>query len=209
MAAEIFETLLKNYKNPQLELHYNNAFELLIATILAAQTRDERVNKVTPIIFKTFSKPQDFLAVNAQNELEKIISSINFYRKKAVTIINTCKLLVEKYNGKVPEDVDELSSLPGIGRKTAAMVIANAYGIPAVFVDTHVLRTTQRIGLTTSDKPEVVETELKKLFPEKYWKDLCLLLIMHGKAICHAKNPTCYECPVNKWCNYFKTTTQK
>lgn len=204
MIKEILETLYKYYKKPQLELKFNNAFELLIAAILAAQTKDERVNKVTPIIFKKFAVPNDFLKADAQEELENIISSINFYKKKAVTIINSSKLLVKKYNSIVPKDVEELSSFPGIGRKTAAMVITNAYDVPAVFVDTHVLRTTQRIGLTENNKPDLVENDIKKLIPESKWKDFCLLLMMHGKQTCYAKNPKCNECPIKQWCRYYK-----
>lgn len=202
---QIFSKLLNHYNVPVLELKYNNAFELLVAVILAAQTKDERVNKVTPKIFQHFKTPADFLKEGVHDELKKLISSINFYQKKANTIINCCKILVEKFNGQIPKDVDTLATFPGIGRKSAAMVIANAYNIPAIFVDTHVLRVSQRLGLAKSDKPDRVEEELKELLPQEKWKDFCLLLIMHGKKICTAKNPNCTLCPVNDLCNYYRT----
>lgn len=209
MIEELLNSLRSYYKTPTLALQFDTPFQLLIAVILAAQTTDERVNKVTKELFKRFSCPSDFIYPNAEEELIKIIKSINFYRKKAATIINCCKLLIEKYGGTVPKDVEELSKFTGIGRKTAAMVIANAYNIPAVFVDTHVNRVSLRLGITKINKPKLVEEEIKKCVNKKDWKDFCLFLIMHGKSLCHAKKPLCNSCPLKTYCNFYKNETSK
>lgn len=204
MVKEILDALRSYYKTPTLELKFDTPFQLLIAVILAAQTTDECVNKVTKELFKRFRSPSDFLDSNAEEDLIDIIKSINFYKKKAATIINCCKLLIDKYGDTIPKDVDELSKFSGIGRKTAAMVIANAYNIPAVFIDTHVNRVSLRLGITKSTKPEIQEEEIKKCINKEDWKDFCLLLIMHGKSLCHAKKPLCDNCPLKTYCNYYK-----
>lgn len=196
---KIIDILLKEYPNPRTALNHSNPFQLLIATILSAQCTDERVNLVTRDLFKKYKKPQDFLKVPPE-EIEKDIYSTGFYKQKTKSIIKCCSAIVEKYNGKVPEDFDELCKLPGVGRKTASVVAGNAFNIPSIAVDTHVTRLANLLGFVKTKDPVKIEFKLKELLPEKYWIASSNLLILHGRKICIARKPKCSECVINKYC---------
>lgn len=200
---EVIEMLLRTYPDAKAELNFSNPFELLIATILSAQTTDVQVNKVTESLFKEYRTPEDFLKMSEDELMEKI-KSIGFYRNKSKNILATCKILVEKYGGKVPDVIEELMELPGVGRKTANVVISNAFGKDAIAVDTHVFRVSNRIGIAKSD--DVLDTE-KQLMEniEKYmWSKAHHLLIFHGRRICKARKPQCNKCPLTEYCLYYR-----
>ncbi|SNZ11298.1 endonuclease III [Hydrogenobacter hydrogenophilus] len=199
LVIEIIRRLERVYPN-KLELHFNNPFELLIAVILSAQTTDAKVNEITSTLFKKYSTPEDFLKVPIE-ELERDISSINYYRKKAKFIKGACQILVEKYSGEVPKSIEELTELPGIGRKSANMILYNAFGInEGIAVDTHVARVSKRLGLTDQEKPEKIEEDLMRITPKEEWGKLSNLLILHGRYICTAKNPKHKECVLYDLC---------
>jgi len=201
-AKKIFDTLSKIYPEVRPALEYTSPFELLISTILSAQCTDERVNIVTKSLFKKYRKPEDYIRV-ASSELEKDIFSTGFYRQKAKSIKNCCKELIEKHNGKVPADFDELVKLRGVGRKTASVVAGNAFGIPAIAVDTHVKRLSNLLGFINSPDPEKIELRLKELLPESYWINSSHWLATHGRKICIARKPKCLECVIGKLCPSF------
>lgn len=200
--AEILKRLKREYPLAKIALEFETPFQLLISTILSAQCTDERVNIVTKSLFKKYKKPQDFLNVSNE-ELEKDIFSTGFYRQKTKSIKNCCKALLENYNGKVPTDFDSLNALPGVGRKTASVVAGNAFGIPAIAVDTHVKRLSNLMGFTESDNPEKIEESLKEIFPPKEWINLGHYLMNHGRKICIARRPKCNECIVGDLCPGF------
>lgn len=201
-AKEVFDILKKEYPVVKSALDFTTPFELIIATILSAQCTDARVNIVTKDLFKKYTSPQDFLDVPVE-ELEKDIFSTGFYRNKAKSIKNCCRMLVEKYNGDVPADFDALTELPGVGRKTASVVAANAFGIPAIAVDTHVKRLANLLGFIESDDPEKIEMRLKELLPEEEWINSSHYLISHGRKICVARRPKCLECVLGEICPSF------
>lgn len=201
-AKEIFSLLKKEYPEVKSALNFSNAFQLLIATILAAQCTDERVNIVTKDLFKKYRTPADFLAVSNE-ELEKDIFSTGFYRQKAKSIKNCCKSMVENYKGKVPKDFDEINKLPGVGRKTASVVAGNAFGIPAIAVDTHVIRLSNLLGFIDSKDPVKIEFKLKALLPEEDWVNSSHWLATHGRKICSAKKPKCLQCVLGNICPSF------
>jgi endonuclease-3 len=201
-AAEIFSVLNKEYPDAKSALNFKNPFQLLIATILSAQCTDERVNIVTETLFKKYRKPEDFVNVGSE-ELEKDIFSTGFYRQKAKSIKQCCDALTENYNGKVPADFESLNKLPGVGRKTASVVAGNAFGIPAIAVDTHVRRLSNLLGFIKSKDPEKIEFKLKELIPEKDWVRSSHLLAAHGRKICIARRPKCLECKVGDYCPSF------
>ena len=197
---EIINTLEKIYPEAKTALKFENPFQLLIATILSAQTTDERVNKVTSTLFKKFKKPDDFVKVSL-DEIMKEIKSVNFYRNKAKNIKKLCEILVKEFNGKVPDKIEELIKLPGVARKTANVVLSQAYGkAEGIVVDTHVKRVSNRIGLTENIEPEKIEKDLMKIIPKEKWIDFSFRLILFGRNICKAKNPDCKNCPLNKIC---------
>ncbi|MDR3609561.1 MAG: endonuclease III [Ignavibacteriaceae bacterium] len=198
-AKKIFSLLKKEYPDVKSALDFTTPFELLIATILSAQSTDVQINKVTPNLFKKFKTPQDYIKVPI-GELEKDIHSTGFFHAKAKSIKNCCKTLVEKYSGKVPETFDELNTLPGVGRKTASVVAGNAFGIPAIAVDTHVKRLSNLLGFIKSDNTEHIEIRLKELLPEKDWVKDSHLLISHGRKICIARRPRCSQCVLGDLC---------
>lgn len=200
-AKIVLDLLEKTYPNADCELNYQNPFELLIATMLSAQSTDKRVNEVTKGMFKKYPHPQDYLNI-PKEELEDIIRSIGFYRNKSKNIINTCRILVNDYNCVVPNEIKELVKLPGVGRKTANVVVSNAYQVPAIAVDTHVFRVSNRIGLAKSENVDGVESQLMKLIPKKRWSKSHHLLIFHGRRICKARKPDCDNCPVNNRCEF-------
>lgn len=202
-SKEVIDILLETYPDAKPELNYSNPFELLIATILSAQTTDVQVNKVTEKLFKDYKCPKDFLKLT-EEELEEKIKSIGFHKNKSKNILATCKILVEKYNGLVPDTLEELMSLPGVGRKTANVVVSNAFGKPAIAVDTHVFRVSNRIGLANSDNVFDTEKDLMKTIDRNMWSKAHHLLIFHGRRICKARRPLCEKCPLTSYCLYYK-----
>ncbi len=196
---EIFDRLKREYPEVKPALEYGTPFELLIATILSAQCTDERVNIVTKTLFKKYRTPNDYLKVSSE-ELEKDIFSTGFYRQKAKSIKNCCAELIEKHKGKVPADFEKLNSLPGVGRKTASVIAGNAFGIPAIAVDTHVKRLSNLLGFIESNNPDKIEFRLKELLPENYWINSSHWLATHGRRICIARRPKCFECVISDLC---------
>jgi endonuclease-3 len=201
-AKKIFSLLKKEYPDVKSALEFTNAFELLIATILSAQSTDVQINKITPKLFKKYKSPKDYVRVSNE-ELEVDIHSSGFYRAKARSIKNSCAVLIEKYNGKMPQTFEELNALPGVGRKTASVVVGNAYGVPAIAVDTHVKRLSNLLGFIKSDDPDKIEIRLKELLPEKDWVNDSHLIIAHGRKICIARRPKCRECVLGDLCPSF------
>jgi len=199
--------LKRAYPDARCSLNHSNAFELLIATILSAQCTDARVNMVTQDLFRKYRKPEDYLNV-PEKELQEDIRTTGFFRNKTKSIQGTAKALNEEYRGKVPQTMDELLELPGVARKTANVVLGNAFGIHAgVVVDTHVTRLSRRLVLTSEKTAEKIEQDLIALVPKKDWVIFPHLLIAHGRAICKARGPLCAECVVEKYCpsSYLKT----
>lgn len=202
-ARKIFDLLWKEFPDAKPALEYSNPFQLLISTILSAQCTDARVNTVTDLLFDKYKKPEDYLNVT-DRELEKDIFSTGFYRQKAKSIKNCCRMLIEKHNSKVPKDFDQLVMLPGVGRKTASVIAGNAFGIPSIAVDTHVKRLSNLLGFIDSPDPEKIEYRLKELLPESYWIVSGHLLMNHGRKTCIARRPRCTECLISKYCFSYK-----
>ena len=197
---EIIRRLKRTYPGAKCSLNHSNPFELLIATILSAQCTDDRVNIVTADLFRKYTKPEDYLNVSPR-ELEKDIQSTGFFRNKTKSIQGTSKVLLEEYGGEVPQTMDELLELPGVARKTANVVLGNAFGVKAgVVVDTHVTRLSHRLGLTQEKTAEKIEQDLMALHPKNVWTVLGHTLIHHGRTLCIARRPKCGECPVNELC---------
>ena len=204
---DIIRRLKRAYPDAKTALNHSNPFELLIATILSAQSTDARVNIVTADLFRKYKKPEDYLKVPA-HELEKDIHSTGFFRNKTKSIQGTAKLLTEQYGGEVPHTMDELLELPGVARKTANVVLGNAFGIKAgVVVDTHVTRLSHRLALSQEKTAEKIEQDLIPIVPKKDWVLFPHLMIYHGRKICKARNPLCAECAIEKLCpsSYLKT----
>lgn len=199
----VLDLLEDLYPDAKAELHFTNPFELLIATILSAQCTDVRVNKVTNDLFKELKKPQDFIELGEKDLIDKI-KTCGLGNSKGKNIIGTCKLLIGKHGGKVPETMEDLIELPGVGRKTANVVLSNAFGFPAIAVDTHVFRVSNRIGLANSNTVEKTELDLMENIAKKRWTKAHHLLIFHGRRMCKARNPQCEICPINKYCLYYK-----
>ncbi|HUI28612.1 MAG TPA: endonuclease III [Candidatus Acidoferrales bacterium] len=198
-AKKVLELLKREYPDARAALSFSSPFELLIATILSAQCTDARVNMVTPGLFAKYPSPKS-LAGADRKELEKEIKSTGFFRQKAKSILSTSKSIVEKYDGEVPRTMEELLTLDGVGRKTANVVLGNAFGIPGIAVDTHVRRLSRRLGFSKEDDPTKIEFDLMDLFPPKDWAMLSHLLISHGRRVCTARLPKCEGCIVNKLC---------
>jgi endonuclease III len=204
---QIIRLLKRAYPDAKCSLNHSNAFELLIATILSAQCTDARVNVVTQDLFRKYRKPEDYLKVS-EKELQSDIRTTGFFRNKTKSIQGTAKALMEHYGNNVPQTMDELLELPGVARKTANVVMGNAFGIAAgVVVDTHVTRLSHRLGLSEAKTAEKIEEDLILIVPKKDWVIFPHLLIAHGRAICKARNPLCAECVVEKLCpsSYLKT----
>lgn len=198
-ARKIFSLLKREYPEAKIALESENPFQLLISTILSAQCTDDRVNTVTKTLFKKYKTPKDFLKVKDE-ELEKDIFSTGFYRQKSRSIKACCSELIAKHGGKVPSDFETLVQLPGVGRKTASVIAGNAFGIPAIAVDTHVKRLSNLLGFIESEDPEKIEFRLKELLPEKDWIISGHLLMSHGRKICVARRPKCSECFIGALC---------
>lgn len=200
---DIIKILEKEYNAEGCALKFNTPFELLIATMLSAQTTDITVNKATDILFKKYDTPFDFAKLNTA-ELEEYIRTCGFYKTKAQNIINTSRILVDKYNSEVPQEMDKLVELPGVGRKTANVVLSNAFGKDAIAVDTHVFRVSNRIGLASSEDVLKTEMQLMENIPKEYWSRAHHWLIWHGRRVCSARKPKCKICMINKLCKYYK-----
>ena len=203
---KIFEILSELYPNPQTELTYDGPFQLTVAVILSAQCTDQRVNQVTPLLFKKYPDAES-LAKAKQADVEKIIHSCGFYRQKAKSLISMSSDIVHKFGGKVPHTLDELVTLRGVGRKTASVVLNQAFDEPAIAVDTHVKRVAARLGWTNEEDPVKIESDLKELLPIEHWSLVNGLLILHGRRVCKARNPKCGECELQKHCRYFNSNS--
>lgn len=195
----LLELMDKTYPEVKCSLNYSNPLEMLIATQLSAQCTDARVNIVTEELFKRYRSAQDFADADIL-ELQEYIRSAGFYKNKSKNIITCCKRLVEVYGGEVPDTMDDLLTLAGTGRKTANLVLGDIFGQPAVVVDTHCIRLSNRIGLTTSKDPEKIEFELKKIIPPGRQLKLCHQFVYHGRAVCGARSPKCSECTIRPAC---------
>lgn len=198
-ALKILDKLSNEYPDAGCHLDYDDPFQLLISTLLAAQCTDERVNAVMVPLYKTYKTPGDFLKLT-QAELEHELRSINFYRNKTKSVLGCCASLINDHNGEVPKTMDELTKLAGVGRKTANVVLGNCFGEPAIMTDTHLNRVSQRLGLTDNDKPEKIEMDLKEIIPDKMQVKYSHVIGQHGRTICKAKKPLCTECVVCELC---------
>jgi endonuclease-3 len=199
--ARIIAALEKAHPDAKLALDYSSPLELLVALILAAQCTDAKVNEVTPALFARFRSAKDFAATD-QEELEGWVRPTGFYRQKAKAIRACCQQIVERFGGEVPRSLDALLTLPGVGRKTANILLGNAFGIPGIGVDTHVSRLSQRLGLTQQSDPDRIESDLTALVPRARQIRFCHLLQYHGRRVCHAHQPKCPECVLAKLCPY-------
>jgi endonuclease-3 len=199
-ARKIIRGLEKQHPEAKCALIHSNPLELLIATILSAQCTDERVNIVTATLFRKYRRCEDYIAA-PQAELERDINSVTFFRNKTKSIQKACQILVEKHGGRVPQTMEDLVELPGVGRKTANVVLGTAFGIPTgVVVDTHVSRVSQRLGLTNNKVPEKIEADLMEIVPKKEWIDFSHRMIFHGRRVCKARKPACDICTMEKLC---------
>ena len=199
----ILDELKAMYPDAKCELNYETPFQLLVATILSAQTTDKKVNEVTETLFKEYPDVDTFLTLSI-NELEERIKQIGLYRSKAKNLLIMCNQLKSNFNGEVPSTMEELVTLAGAGRKTANVVLSNAFGVPSIAVDTHVFRVSNRIGLANSEDVLEVELELQKELPKSEWSNTHHLLIFHGRRCCTARNPKCNECPISCLCKFYK-----
>lgn len=200
---KIVEILKETYPDAKCELNYETPLQLLVATVLSAQTTDKKVNEVTKELFKDYPDLDAFLEIT-NDELEERIKQIGLYRNKSKNLILMFRQIKEKFNGEVPTTMEDITSLAGAGRKTANVVLSNAFGVPSIAVDTHVFRVSNRLGLAESDKVLEVEKQLQKELPKKEWTLMHHLLIFHGRRCCTARNPKCEECPLSHICKYDK-----
>ncbi|MCR4661185.1 MAG: endonuclease III [Clostridia bacterium] len=198
-SQEVFNLLTKQHPNAGCELNFKTPYELLVATILSAQCTDKRVNEVTAVLFEKYNTPELILQLGLEG-LKKYIFSCGFYNNKAKNIIEMSQDLIDRFNGVVPEDFDSLTSLAGVGRKTASVVSCVAFNIPAMPVDTHVFRVSRRIGLSKGRDPAEVEKDLKEQFPKEQWNTLHHTLIFHGRYVCESRKPKCEECYIKDIC---------
>jgi endonuclease-3 len=198
-ARRMYRALAERYPDAHCELDFENPFQLLVATVLSAQTTDVRVNSITPALFARYPTPADLAAAD-RAELEAIIQPTGFFRAKADALLKLSAALVERFDGEVPGRLKDLVTLPGVGRKTANVVLGNAFGVPGITVDTHFGRLVRRFGWTAEEDPVKVEHEVGRLFPRRDWTQLSHTLIWHGRRTCHARRPACGACPVARWC---------
>ncbi len=200
-ARLVLRRLKKRYPQIGTALDYRSPWQLLVSTIISAQTTDENVNNVTPALFKRWPDAAS-LAGAKMADVEKVIFSTGFYRQKTKSIVTMSADLMERYGGVVPDDLDELVTLRGVGRKTASVVLAEAWGKPAIAVDTHVKRLANRLGLTTHTDPNKIEFDLRELYDRRQWSGISMRYIQFGREVCDARKPLCYECPLNELCPY-------
>ncbi len=196
----IIKKLKEAYPDAKCSLNFETPFQMLFAVVLSAQCTDERVNKVTPEIFKRYPEAKD-IANLSEAELETLIKSCGFYKTKSKNLKRTAEILVKDYNGKVPQSIEELIKLPGVGRKCANVIMLEAFNNPqGIAVDTHCKRVSNRVGFSNKSQPEKIEEELLKIIPKKYYKDVNHLFIWHGRKVCTAQNPKCDKCPIKEYC---------
>ena len=200
-AGRIFSALKQTTPIPRVELHHRTALQLLIATILSAQCTDQRVNQVTPSLFQRYRTAGDFANADS-TELEHLIKSTGFFRSKAKNIIGCCRALLDRFSGDVPDTMDALVTLPGVGRKTANVVLGNHFGKPALVVDTHVKRVSQRLGLSASGDPDRIEEDLQRWLPPDEWTVGSQRILLHGRYVCLARTPKCRECSIYSLCRW-------
>ena len=204
--TNIIEALKRDYPDPACALHYKTDYQLMIAVRLSAQCTDERVNQVTPALFERFPSLEAFAAVDVA-EVEEYVHSCGFYRHKARDIVLACQMLLEKHGGKVPNTMEELLALPGVGRKTANLLLGDLYGTPgSVVCDTHCIRISNKLGLAKGKEPEKVEQQLRRILPPEESSDFCHRIVLHGRAVCTARKPQCEACSLAKWCDFFHQT---
>lgn len=201
-AVEIIRILKEFYPDATCSLDFKTPFQMVVAVMLSAQCTDERVNKTTPQLFEKYGTPEAIAKMDIE-ELEKIIHPCGFYKNKAKNVKAAAEMILNEYNGKVPETMEELMKLPGVGRKSANVVMLEAFNNPqGIAVDTHAKRISNKLGLSKNTDPEKIEKDLLKVIPKEYYYDANHLLVWHGRKICTARNPKCEECPVNKWCHW-------
>jgi endonuclease III len=198
-ARRINRELAELYPDARTELNFSTPLELLVATVLSAQTTDKGVNMVTPVLFARYRTAADYAAAD-RDDVEKIIKSTGFFRAKTATLIALGQALCDRYGGEVPGKLKDLVTLPGVGRKTANVVLGNAFGVPGITVDTHFARLSRRFGWTTQTDPDKIEADVGSLFPRSEWTMLSHRLIWHGRRVCHARRPACGACGVARWC---------
>ena len=199
---KIIETLKVTYPDATCSLDFKTPFELGIAVMLSAQCTDDRVNKITPLLFEKYKKPEDYINLSLE-QIEEIIKPCGFYKNKAKSVLGYAKMIVEEYNAKMPETMEELVKLPGIGRKSANVIMLEAFNNPqGIAVDTHAKRIANRIGFSKEKEPLKIEKDLLKIIPKKYFKDVNHLLVWHGRNICNARKPECEKCPIKESCKY-------
>jgi endonuclease-3 len=198
-AKAIYRQLTKNYPNVRCELDYNSTFQLLVATVLSAQCTDKRVNQTTPALFKKYPNPKKMAKADLK-DIQRLVKSTGFFRAKAKNIKGLSNKIMEEFDGDVPSNLDDLIALPGVGRKTANVVLGHAFGIPGITVDTHFGRLSRRFGWSKQNDPVKVEFEVGELIPEKEWTNLSQRMIWHGRRVCHARKPACGACPLAKLC---------
>ena len=203
-ARRIYRALLERYPYAHCELDFTTPLELLVATILSAQTTDVRVNQVTPTLFARYRTAAEYAAAD-RAELEALLGPLGFFRAKTESLLKLGAALVERFDGEVPGRLDDLVTLPGVGRKTANVVLGNAFGVPGITVDTHFGRLVRRFGWTTEEDPVKVEHAVGALFPRKDWTMLSHVVIFHGRRTCHARKPACGACPIAQWCPAYGT----
>jgi endonuclease-3 len=196
---EIAKTLQRTMPSPQMELAHRSPWELLVATILSAQCTDQRVNQVTPSLFQHYRRPAELAAADLP-ELEQLIRSTGFFKNKAKHLAACGKAVTERFSEQVPHTMEELITLPGVGRKTANVILGTAFSQPSIVVDTHVKRVAKRLGLTRSDNPDLVEHDLQQLLPKSQWTAVSQRLLLHGRYVCLARKPQCATCPVYRHC---------
>ena len=200
-SKNIFKQLSKIIKNPKSDLNYKNKFTLIVSVVLSAQCTDVNVNNVTKKIYPKYNKPEHFVKLG-RKKIEKLIKKIGLFRNKAKSIHNLSKQIIEKYNNKVPKNFEKLLALPGVGRKTANVVLNEGFGLPTIAVDTHIFRVSNRTKLAPGKNPDQVEQALYKVVPKKYLKDAHHLLLLHGRYTCKARTPSCKKCAIIKYCKY-------
>jgi endonuclease-3 len=198
-AKVIYRQLSKNYPNVRCELDYKNAFQLLVATVLSAQCTDKRVNQTTPALFKKYPNPQK-MAKAELRDIQKLVKSTGFFRAKAKNIKGLSNIIAEQFDGNVPSNLEDLITLPGVGRKTANVVLGHAFGIPGITADTHFGRLSRRFGWSKQNNPVKVEFEVGELIPQKEWTNLSQRMIWHGRRVCHSRKPACGACALAKLC---------
>jgi len=198
-AKAIYRQLTKSYPNVRCELDYNSAFQLLVATVLSAQCTDKRVNQTTPALFKKYSNPKKMAKADLK-DIQRLVKSTGFFRAKAKNIKGLSNIIVEQFDSNVPSNLEDLITLPGVGRKTANVVLGHAFGVPGITVDTHFGRLSRRFGWSKQNDPVKVEFDVGELIAEKEWTNLSQRMIWHGRRVCHARKPACGACPLAKLC---------